>query len=618
MKFKLTQLAFAAGAIIALIYLLSGLRSSDKSDTFHFEALGRIPVQSEGRIKPLDSLARVSLLLIHERQSFEAEEKSLPAIEWLAEVIFTPDRAAQRKVITIHHPDLVALLAPEGGQERKHFSLDEIHPNLPKLAEQSRQASQIEAQLRNPYQREVIEIANAVGQLTQLQSLLQLPETGDPLQFIRSASESMIEGRKAFDLHQRGGQYDQAAFDQFLGIASILRRLDNPNGPRLVPPTVARNEPLSDWWTVGSASLKAAAGRADPVVLAYAEMAQAYRSGEVDSFNQAHERLEAEVQSRQPDWSARASLEADFNHAEVFYRSSALYVLAFLLVILSWIKWPRTLGAVAVGILAVTLVAHTIGLGIRMHLHGRPPVTNLYSSAVFVGWGAVLLGLILERFFKNGIGSASAASIGFLSLIVAHHLAEQGDTLAMLQAVLDTNFWLATHVVIITLGYAATFLAGFLAIIYILRGFFTSSLDTKTESSLQRMVYGIICFATLFSLVGTLLGGIWADQSWGRFWGWDPKENGALLIVLWNAVILHARWGGLIRARGLMILAVLGNIVTAWSWFGTNMLGVGLHSYGFMDKAFFWLAAFVFFQLMFAAIGLVPLKFWGSFEKKML
>ena len=64
------------------------------------------------------------------------------------------------------------------------------------------------------------------------------------------------------------------------------------------------------------------------------------------------------------------------------------------------------------------------------------------------------------------------------------------------------------------------------------------------------MHYGVVCFATLLSFTGTVLGGIWADQSWGRFWGWDPKENGALLIVIWNALILHARWGGLVKAAG--------------------------------------------------------------------
>jgi hypothetical protein len=126
------------------------------------------------------------------------------------------------------------------------------------------------------------------------------------------------------------------------------------------------------------------------------------------------------------------------------------------------------------------------------------------------------------------------------------------------------------------------------------------------------MVYGIVCFATLFSFVGTILGGIWADQSWGRFWGWDPKENGALLIVLWNAIILHARWGGLVRQRGLMVMTVFGNIVTSWSWFGVNMLGIGLHSYGFMESAFPWLIIFCASQLSFMALGLLPHHFWRS------
>jgi len=182
----------------------------------------------------------------------------------------------------------------------------------------------------------------------------------------------------------------------------------------------------------------------------------------------------------------------------------------------------------------------------------------------------------------------------------------------MMQAVLDSNFWLTTHVVTITIGYGATFLAGALAHVYILRGVLSRSLDRDSARSLASMTYGVICFSLFFSFLGTVLGGIWADQSWGRFWGWDPKENGALLIVLWNALILHARWGGYIRESGLMVMAVFGNIVTAWSWFGVNMLGIGLHSYGFMDKAFPWLAAFVASQLAVMALGSVPARHWRS------
>ena len=182
----------------------------------------------------------------------------------------------------------------------------------------------------------------------------------------------------------------------------------------------------------------------------------------------------------------------------------------------------------------------------------------------------------------------------------------------MMRAVLDTNFWLATHVVVITIGYSATFLAGFLAIIYVLRGVFTPSLGKDAGTSLVRMIYGIICFATLFSFVGTVLGGIWADQSWGRFWGWDSKENGALMIVVWNAIILHCRWGGFVKDRGIVILALFGNIVTAWSWFGVNMLGIGLHSYGFMDSAFNTLRWFAVTQILLMVVACQPMMHWLS------
>src|SRR5437016_6426411 len=132
------------------------------------------------------------------------------------------------------------------------------------------------------------------------------------------------------------------------------------------------------------------------------------------------------------------------------------------------------------------------------------------------------------------------------------------------------------------------------------------------------MVYGIICFAALFSFVGTVLGGIWADQSWGRFWGWDPKENGALLIVLMNALILHARWAGLVKVRGMAVLTICGNMVTGWSWFGTNQLGVGLHAYGFNNTLATGLTLFWVTQLGFIALGLIPVRFFRNFAQMLM
>jgi ABC-type transport system involved in cytochrome c biogenesis permease subunit len=154
----------------------------------------------------------------------------------------------------------------------------------------------------------------------------------------------------------------------------------------------------------------------------------------------------------------------------------------------------------------------------------------------------------------------------------------------------------------VSLGYVATLVAGFFGIGYLIANWCGS--DAKAQRELYRCCYGTACFGILFSFVGTVLGGLWADDSWGRFWGWDPKENGALLIVIWNALMLHARWDGMVKARGFSVLAIGGNIVTAWSWFGTNELGIGLHSYGFTSGVLMWLTIFILSQLAFIAAGI--------------
>ncbi len=142
-----------------------------------------------------------------------------------------------------------------------------------------------------------------------------------------------------------------------------------------------------------------------------------------------------------------------------------LYLSVFICALLSWLIWPKTLAKTALILLVAAFVIHTAGLFIRMYLQGRPPVTNLYSSAIFVGWGIVVLCLFLERIYRNGVASLCASAAGFTTLLIAYNLQLDGDTLEMLRAVLDTNVWLATHVVVVTLGYSATFLAGLLGII---------------------------------------------------------------------------------------------------------------------------------------------------------
>jgi ABC-type transport system involved in cytochrome c biogenesis permease subunit len=356
-----------------------------------------------------------------------------------------------------------------------------------------------------------------------------------------------------------------------------------------------------------------------PGARVWLDMLNQLRQNQAGDFNRTLAGYNSHLAAVAPRDVHKAGFELYFNRFDPFTSSIVLYIGVFVFACLSWLVWAKPFGRTAWALLALAFLLHTFGLVARMYIAGRPPVTNLYSSALFIGWGGVLLCAGLEFVFRNRIGLASAALIGFLPLLVANGIAfsdavsrGQADTMGQLQAVLDTNFWLATHVVVVTLGYAATFLAGLLACFYVLGGVLTSAMDADLRKAVYRMVYGILCFAILFSFVGTILGGIWADQSWGRFWGWDPKENGAAMIVLWNAVILHARWGGMVRERGVMLLAIFGNVMTAWSWFGTNMLGIGLHAYGFMESAPFYLGMFIFAQLALIALGWIPTKLWRS------
>ncbi|MGA1608908.1 MAG: cytochrome c biogenesis protein, partial [Planctomycetota bacterium] len=246
------------------------------------------------------------------------------------------------------------------------------------------------------------------------------------------------------------------------------------------------------------------------------------------------------------------------------------------------------------------------GLTVRCILLSRPPVSTLYETILFITGMAVLVALVAEAINKRRIALSVGAFVGALGMFVAgrFELLEQRDTLVELVAVLRDNFWLATHVTSVTIGYAGGLLAGFIAHIYLIGKLVGWRKDSYSfYRNIGRMTYGVLCFAVVFATVGTILGGIWANDSWGRFWGWDPKENGALMIVLWQLLILHGRLGGFWRDYGIAMLAVLGNIVIAFSWFGVNLMGVGLHSYGFQAGTKFWLTVFYVTQLVVVAAG---------------
>jgi ABC-type transport system involved in cytochrome c biogenesis permease subunit len=604
-------------------WFLGGFAEPKLKNGFDIAGFGRLPVLLEGRIQPLDSVARNALLSMSGKSTVtNSHGVSLSATEWLLDTMTKPQLADQLKVFRLQHPDLEGLFNTDHSSVGYgYYSFDNMTNQLDHLQDQARKLMDAEAnkgeeaaKTRTAYQKDLMHLFNSMVLYNRLKNSLEPEGTRDFTEELQVYQDSIAPGLTALELSTNGkaaNQEDLSRIDAFFRRYDEVAQLADP---LIIPPLP--NESRSHWSNIGTNLLLALrTGEISPSAKFYAAMATAYKNDQPPAFNQAIASYRAWLQENDLYPALKkGNEEFFFNQIEPFYKAMVIYVAALLLGCIFWInlsEWVRRSGF---GLLVLAFGIHSIGLGFRMYLEGRPPVTNLYSSAIFIGWGACLLGMILERIFKGGIGLVCAGFIGFVTLIIAHHLALAGDTMEMLRAVLDTNMWLATHVVVVTTGYTSMFVAGFLAIIYIVRGFFTRTLDNGTARVLGRMVYGIVCFATLFSFVGTILGGIWADQSWGRFWGWDPKENGALLIVLWNAVTLHARWGGMIKERGLMAMAVFGNVLTSFSWFGVNMLGIGLHSYGFMDKAFPWLIGFDISQVVLIVLALTPARYWASFK----
>jgi ABC-type transport system involved in cytochrome c biogenesis permease subunit len=585
---------------------------------FDVDGFARLPVLVGGRVMPMDTLGRLALLGMNNFGSYTASDgKIRPPAAWLLEVFMMPEHADMAKVFFINNPDVLDLLGFSDRKE-KLYSFNELKPSLAQIENQSTLANQVESETRNPFQRDILKLRNALLLYLRLKNSVQVEGSPDFAKEVDVFAQIIGPGLESVKARDQGKSFDQSAFQNILEFTQRYQNLAQAKYAYVFPNPSAANE-ADRWQHIGEALLSSIATRnIGYPVKAFSHLVSDYRQGDVQGFNSALHEYQSFLEKTVPNELARPRIEFLFNHASPFLQALVLYLAVFICALLSWLVWPKTLAKTAIILLIAAFIIHTAGLLIRMYLQGRPPVTNLYSSAIFVGWGVVVLCLFLERIYRNGVASLCASAAGFTTLLIAHNLQLDGDTLEMLRAVLDTNVWLATHVVVVTLGYSATFLAGLLGIIFVLRGLISRSFSVELAKSLNRMTYGVVCFATLFSLVGTILGGIWADQSWGRFWGWDPKENGALLIVLWNAILLHARWGGYVRERGFAVMAVFGNIITSLSWFGVNMLGVGLHSYGFMEHAFGALLAFIASQLVIMGLGLIPLHYWRGIRERAL
>ena len=612
-------------ATVGLFCLLATYDRTARGDTRDWRRAEALPVLHEGRVKPLDTVARNTLQLLGNRTSVvmptpgeaaaaapaDLPRGSVAAARWMLGVMAGSDWVEHAPVFRIDAKEVTDLfdLPRRKGHRYSHA---ELEPGLPKLQKQLVAMRDVPSEQFSFTQKKYAEINEKLMAYDRLRYSYETPRLPTPGEGDEARRELLGEMER---------------------IMQMARRIDASHPPAILPPRTASAPNAAgpglaqgegEWQSLYPAWVSAIVGRllagrpgqpafeVHPGLLPLTELLDAVERSPAE-FNRALDTFQAAT-SGLPEVVAvgdKPAYEAWFNRFNPTDLAKWLYVLAGVACFASFLAGRRPVNRFVFWLLVGVLMLHTFALCSRIYLTGRPPVVNLYSSAVFIGWACVLAGLVLEALHANGVGNLVAAISGGLTLMVAYGL-DTGDTMHVLQAVLDTQFWLSTHVITVTLGYGATFLAGVLGIFATIQRIaarWTATTPDRqaaaraAQDELYRMTYGVVCFALFFSFIGTVLGGLWADDSWGRFWGWDPKENGALMIVLWNAAALHARWDRWIGPRGFALFAIGGNIITAWSWFGTNQLGIGLHSYGFTSGVLMLLAGFVASQMLLIVAG---------------
>jgi ABC-type transport system involved in cytochrome c biogenesis permease subunit len=572
----------------------------------------QLPILHEGRIKPLESFARAMAKQVHGGEKVNGR----PAVIWLADLMFRPEDASREMVIRAANPALRQTLNLREN-DTPFYSFQEISVAINQNRKLIEAVADKEPEARNKDEKELLELYAALDnvlQIVQAFSLYTLMPEPEPA-LAKSLGIDAAEKQKDYLFWQAYRQPLQEKLESLvktkgedvtrytreeLAIANqafLLTRFDlmgdHNTLMRVIPSSWDQKEGL---WLSPWAVIRSGKGSPQTALLMkhWHALSEAYRAGDAGIWQAQSQRLYklATEQGHAVPW--RLSLELYKNLIPFLPLIIAGYGLAAMFLLLS--RWKNGHSLAEQGgriFLSTALALHLIYIVIRMLLLGRPPVGTLHESVLFVSMIAAGFGWYLDhRRGAMGEGTVLGAIAAAGLLLVSFVYAPAGDSLGILGAVLNSSFWLATHVLCITIGYAAAIIAGLLAHAYLF----------KPSPVIYRKLHVAGLFALLFTAVGTILGGIWADQSWGRFWGWDPKENGALLIVLWLVWAQHARHTGQLAERGYATWMAFLTIVVALSWFGTNLLGVGLHSYGFTDAAARGLAIFCLAEAVLIAI----------------
>ncbi|MEO5720181.1 MAG: cytochrome c biogenesis protein CcsA [Chthoniobacterales bacterium] len=518
------------------------------SAALDFKQWGLLAIQEGGRRKPVDTFAREALIKITGRSGYTAQSgKKWKANDLVLSALLETHDWKNEPMVLVSLGSLIEQLGLD--KTKRRFSFQELTtlPEMQRLANEAHELKRAEKTLTRTQQ----EAMNVSERLTLLTRIM-----------------------------------DGSAF-------LILPAAAKVTDPWVVPPSFGDYYSEQQFAAVQT-QLQAFAG--------------AYVKADGFQFSNGARELRTALRGLSPQiypTEKELRLEYFYNHFDGFYRAAWSYGLALVLISIAYFRKTsgllRNLGIVTA---IAGLVFHAAAITMRCMIAGRPPVTNMYESIIWVSFAVTLFGMIFFARYRATVYLLAALPVSLVALLLVHQMPiAMPSSIDPLVPVLRDNFWLTIHVLTITLSYAAFALAMGFGHILLWR-YMRNPAAARADQPMHFWLYRVLQLGVLLLAAGTILGGVWANYSWGRFWGWDPKETWALIALLCYILTLHGRLAGWWTQFGLVVASVVCFLAVLFAWYGVNfVLGKGLHSYGFGIGGESYVASFVLADLLFVGFA---------------
>ena len=580
-KMRLRFLVLAISVLVSDVCVAQSDMPAADSGSLDFKQWGLLAIQDGGRRKPIDTFARETLIKTTGRSSYtDTHGKKWQANDFLLSMLLDTHDWKSEPMILVSLGQLIEKLGLDKTQRRFSFTQLTSLPELNVLAAEAHALRKAEKPL-DRLQSEVMSVSERLALFAHVMDgsaflLVPAPE---------KATEAWLVPPEF------GNYYDASKFD--------------------APQTQLQT------------------------------LATAYAKGDGFQFSRAANQLRDGMRGLSPKIYPEESqlrLEYFYNHWDGFYRAAWCYGIALTLLAIAWIRRApdaahpsRRFGAasraaatagagslreasgrkrgvlqgIGVALAIVGLLFHASGIAMRCLIAGRPPVTNMYESIIWVSFAVSFFGMIFFTRYRTSVYLLAALPVSFLALLLVHQMPiAMPSSIDPLVPVLRDNFWLTIHVLTITLSYAAFALAMGFGHILLWR-YVRNPVAARADQSMHFWLYRVLQLGVILLAAGTILGGVWANYSWGRFWGWDPKETWALIALLCYILTLHGRLAGWWTQFGLVVASVVCFLAVLMAWYGVNfVLGKGLHSYGFGLGGETYVVSFVIADLLFVAFAI--------------